>query len=91
MDSDADGWSDTYEALTTGTNPALLDGDFDCLSDPLEATLGTNPGLLDSDGDLLGDGQEHSDGTNPLDSNDFRHLDEAQNPIPTCDGTYSLQ
>lgn len=90
-DSDADGWSDTYEALTTGTNPALLDGDFDCLSDPLEATLDTNPGLLDSDGDFLGDGQERSDGTNPLDSNDFRHLDEAQNPIPTCDGTYSLQ
>lgn len=91
VDSDGDGWSDTYEALTTGTNPALVDGDFDCLSDPLEATLGTNPGLLDSDGDLLGDGQEHSDGTNPLDSNDFRHLDEPQNPIPACDGTFTLK
>ena len=51
-------------------NLALVDGDFDGLSDFSESVLGTNSSSPDSDGDGLPDVFEVENGLDPLDSGD---------------------
>jgi predicted outer membrane repeat protein len=64
-DSDGDGWSDGYEAIT-GTNPALKDTDGDGLEDAQESIIyGTDPLEIDSDGDWFTDGEEIAGGSSP--------------------------
>ena len=66
-DDDGDGFSDTDEINTYGTNPKLADSDGDGLTDPAEIqTHLTNPNIADTDNDGLSDGAEvNTHGTNP--------------------------
>lgn len=65
VDSDGDSLTDLQEA-TLGTNPNLIDSDFDGLSDYEEVYIyGTDPLNPDTDGDGFSDGDEVKNGYNP--------------------------
>jgi len=65
VDSDGDSLTDVQEA-TLGTDPNLIDSDFDGLSDYEEIYVyGTDPLNPDSDGDGFSDGDEVRNGYNP--------------------------
>ena len=64
-DSDGDGLLDTEE-LQIGSNPNVIDTDFDGLDDYSEVRArGTNPIEKDTDGDGLTDGEEIKIGSDP--------------------------
>lgn len=66
LDSDNDGIIDTEEAKL-GTNPKLIDSDFDGLSDYYEINISkTDPLKADTDDDGLNDGNELELGLEPL-------------------------
>ncbi|MGE5425703.1 MAG: hypothetical protein ACM3PZ_01365 [Bacillota bacterium] len=65
VDSDGDSLLDSQEEVI-GTNPNVIDSDFDGLSDYEESTVyGTNPLNPDTDGDTFKDGDEVKNGYNP--------------------------
>lgn len=65
VDSDGDSLTDLQEAAL-GTNPNLIDSDFDGLSDYEEVYIyGTDPLNPDTDGDSYSDGDEVKNGYNP--------------------------
>lgn len=65
-DNDQDGLSN-YEEYMLGTDPLVVDSDYDGLSDGDEENVyGTDPLNPDTDGDGLSDGDEISLGLNPL-------------------------
>lgn len=66
LDSDNDGIIDTEE-IKLGTNPNLIDSDFDGLSDYYEINISkTDPLNADTDDDGLNDGNELELGLDPL-------------------------
>ena len=85
LDSDNDGIIDTEEAKL-GTNPNLIDSDFDGLSDYYEINISkTDPLKADTDDDGLNDGNELELGLDPLkaDSNGDGHKDGDRNLVYT--------
>jgi hypothetical protein len=59
IDTDGDGFSDSYEVYTLNTDPVLVDSDGDGLTDDTEVNVyGSNPVLADTDGDNLSDYDE---------------------------------
>ncbi|MCB9682147.1 MAG: FG-GAP repeat protein, partial [Alphaproteobacteria bacterium] len=68
-DADGDGVCSTDEVTLYGTDPFLVDSDFDGLDDGTEVALGTDPNNPDSDADGIDDGVEvrifESDPTDP--------------------------
>ncbi len=65
-DNDQDGLSN-YEEYMLGTDPLVVDSDYDGLSDGDEENVyGTDPLNPDTDGDGLSDGDEIALGLNPL-------------------------
>lgn len=77
-DTDADGSSDGYELLVTGTDAARADTDLDGLGDSLEPVQGTDALSADTDLDGFTDGAELSAGFDPF--------DPASNPLATVGG-----
>ncbi|MDP3837128.1 MAG: hypothetical protein Q8Q67_03440 [bacterium] len=65
VDSDGDSLTDAQE-MALGTDPNLIDSDFDGLSDYEEVYIyGTDPLNPDTDGDGFSDGDEVKNGYNP--------------------------
>lgn len=68
QDLDGDGLSN-LEEKNIGSNPQLVDSDFDGLSDYAEVEeYFTNPISVDTDGDTFWDGEEVKAGTDPSDA-----------------------